>query len=237
MRYLDLTFPHPAENLACDEALLELCENGYDSEIIRFWEPQDYFVVLGYSNKFKEEIIVDQCQQLNIPIYRRISGGGTVLQGPGCLNYSLILKISDYLKNITVTNAYIMSRHKKSLEPMVNQKISIHGHTDLTIGNLKFSGNSQKRKKQYLLFHGTFLLDFDIPLMDKILRIPPKQPAYRQNRSHTEFLMNLNIPVEPIKQTLLQTWKAHDRFQDTPRESIEYLVKSKYSNPDWNLKL
>ena len=30
-------------------------------------------------------------QKDNIPVLRRSSGGGTVLQGPGCLNYTLIL--------------------------------------------------------------------------------------------------------------------------------------------------
>ena len=39
MQLLDLTFPTPEENLACDEALLEMCEQGYDREILRFWEP------------------------------------------------------------------------------------------------------------------------------------------------------------------------------------------------------
>ena len=39
MKYFDFTLPTPAENLACDEALLEACERGGD-EILRFWEPK-----------------------------------------------------------------------------------------------------------------------------------------------------------------------------------------------------
>ena len=38
MKLLDLTLPSPAENLACDEALLDWCENGEGEEVLRFWE-------------------------------------------------------------------------------------------------------------------------------------------------------------------------------------------------------
>ena len=58
MKYLDLTFSDPASNLACDEALLELCENGEENGILRVWEPDNYFVVLGYSNKVAREVNV-----------------------------------------------------------------------------------------------------------------------------------------------------------------------------------
>jgi len=37
MNYLDLTLPSPEENLACDEALLELCDEGLGDEVLRVW--------------------------------------------------------------------------------------------------------------------------------------------------------------------------------------------------------
>ena len=37
MKQLDLTLPSPAENLACDEALLDWCEENGGEEILRFW--------------------------------------------------------------------------------------------------------------------------------------------------------------------------------------------------------
>ena len=50
MEYLDLSLPTPAGNLACDEALLDLCETQETLEILRFWESPQHFVVLGYGN-------------------------------------------------------------------------------------------------------------------------------------------------------------------------------------------
>src|SRR5689334_16956944 len=95
MKILDLTLPTPAENLACDEALLQAAETGNSGEVLRFWESPTHFVVVGYANKVGAEVNVAACDARNVPILRRCSGGGTVLQGPGCLNYALVLRIAD----------------------------------------------------------------------------------------------------------------------------------------------
>jgi lipoate-protein ligase A len=109
MNHLDLTLSTPAENLACDEALLEEAE-ALGGEVLRFWESPVHFVVLGYANKAREEVDIEACRTRCVPILRRCSGGGTVLQGPGCLNYSVILRIeaAPELQSITETNRFVM---------------------------------------------------------------------------------------------------------------------------------
>ena len=208
MKILDLTFPTPDQNLACDATLLDQCEQNGAEEALRFWAPENYFVVLGYSNKPEEEAHLHFCEKNKIPVLRRISGGGTILQGPGCLNYSLILKIKNHagLESVTSTNRFVMQKHAKALSGLLKQAVEVSGHTDLTLNRLKFSGNAQRRKRNAVLFHGTFLLQFDMTLIEKTLKIPPKQPAYRNNRPHREFLMNLDMPQEMIKKTLEGIW-------------------------------
>src|ERR1700744_2350074 len=117
MHLLDLTFPTPAENLACDEALLDFFEEHGGNGLLRFWEPKDYFVVVGYANKVQTETNVAACEENKIPILRRCSGGGTVLQGPGCLDYSLVLKIADHapLAGINSANRFIMERTRAAI--------------------------------------------------------------------------------------------------------------------------
>src|ERR1019366_8278201 len=117
MRHLDLTLPSPAENLACDEALLDLCESGEGSECLRFWESQEPFGVVGYANKVAGEVNVAACEARKIPILRRCSGGGTVVQGSGCLNYTLVLPITrdGPLHNIAVANQFIMRRNRVAI--------------------------------------------------------------------------------------------------------------------------
>src|SRR5258708_2951393 len=94
LQLFDAAFPSPAENLACDEALLDVSENSEDPGFLRFWESPSHFVVLGYGKHLQSEVFREACAEAGIPILRRCSGGGTVLQGPGSFNYTLILPIN-----------------------------------------------------------------------------------------------------------------------------------------------
>ena len=245
MKYIDLTLGTPAENLACDEALLDLCEKGLEGEILRFWEPKGTFVVVGYANQAAQETNLVMCKAENVPVFRRCSGGGTVLQGLGCLNYSLILQIggnqqlseaSQALSSITSTNRFILGRHQAALKPLLKKAATIQGHTDLATGGLKFSGNAQRRQRRCLIFHGTFLLGFDIAQVGKFLRMPSKQPDYRRNRPHAEFLTNLNLSSADVKAALRNIWSANEVFANVPTDKIHELVREKYSTEAWNLK-
>jgi len=242
MKLLDLTFPSPAENVACDEALLDWCETGQGEELLRFWESPAHFVVVGYSGTVADEVDVAACERRGIPIYRRCSGGGAVVQGPGCLNYALILRITEQgpLRNITSANRFIMGQNRAAIESLdrisFTRTVAVRGHTDLCIGTLKFSGNSQRRRKNFLLFHGTFLSAFDLELIGDVLRIPSKQPPYRMNRRHAEFLMNLNLPVNDLKAALQAVWNASAAPKDPPLNTIARLAEQKYSTRDWNQK-
>lgn len=267
MKYLDLTFSTPAENLACDEALLDLCESGRAGEILRFWEPMDYFVAVGYSNRVAREVNLAACDKAGISVFRRCTGGGTVFQGPGCLNYSLILRITEGpLRNITSTNRFILERNCAALNSLwpdktfpaqpstlltgirhpasdvsptaqfTSRSASRQGDTDLAIGGLKFSGNAQRRRSRTLLFHGTFLLHFDLERMEPVLPMPSRQPDYRQGRPHREFLVNLHLPADSVKRVLRECWRALEVCEAIPQEKIELLVRDRYVTNAWNMK-
>ncbi len=242
MHSLDLTFDHAGHNLACDEALLDRCEDHSDGEILRFWEPQQHFVVLGYSNKTGVEVAITSCRAEGIPILRRPSGGGAVLQGPGCMNYSLILDTHarPELKNLTQTNTYVLQRHRDALTPLLSgNHLEVLGISDLALGGLKVSGNAQRRRRRYILFHGTFLLsDFNLALIPRYLAMPSRQPDYRKNRAHQEFVTCLPLSSAQIKQALCRVWNAHTPLAESsiPHAAIDALVESRYSRDSWNSK-
>jgi len=245
MKFLDLTLSTPAENLAGDEALLDWREESGGDGILRFWESPETFVVVGYANKIEAEVNVASCEGANIPVLRRCSGGGTVLQGRGCLNYALVLEIAAHptLANISSANQYIMERNREAVQSAVgvSRVIKIQGHTDLACANQpadfrKFSGNSQRRHKNFLLFHGTFLLDFNLAQVGELLKFPSRQPDYRSSRNHGDFLMNLNLPAAVMKTALQKIWQAEEPLKNPPLERIYKLAREKYATPEWNLK-
>lgn len=143
MKFLDLTLATPAENLAGDEALLDLCEE-QGVEILRCWESRQNFVVVGYGNSVAREVNVAECRARGVPILRRCSGGGTVVQGPGCLNYNLTLRIPEDgcgpLATVTGTNQWVMERNRAALENLLGGRVSVQGHTDLAYGAVESSG-------------------------------------------------------------------------------------------------
>jgi lipoate-protein ligase A len=238
MKYLDLTSGDPATNLACDEALLELYENGKtDDGLLRVWEPESPFIVLGHTNRLRSEVDLTACLENRIAILRRVSGGGAVMQGPGCLNYCLILNGRAHgLRNINDTFRYVLERHRRSIGEIAGVDVRIEGISDLAVGGRKISGNAQYRKARYILVHGTFLLNFDLWMIGRFLRMPAKQPAYRQHRSHSEFTTNLNVKAAQVRAGIRESWKAVEEFSEVPFARMESLVKERYGRDEWSKK-
>ena len=237
MQIFDFSAPTPQENLAWDEALLENAESGKSGEVLRFWESPSYFVALGYTNKIALEADEQACQTRKIPILRRATGGGTVVQGPGCLNYALVGRIPDGKSlDVGATNDLVMQTTRDALQTLISQKIEISGHTDLALNGRKFSGNAQKRKRGFFLFHGSFLLDFDLELVQFLLKTPPKMPEYRASRSHRDFICNLPISRQNVKFALQKAWKATEKLENPPFELARKLIEEKYARDEWNSK-
>lgn len=232
MHYLDLTLPRPADNLALDEALLLQAEDGTSGEVLRVWEWPAPAVVLGAGCRLTEDVDETACQADGVPILRRSSGGGTVLWGRGCLLYSLILsqQRDPALADVRASYRYILER---VIEAIGLSGITRAGTSDLAIGNRKFSGNAQQRKRHYLLHHGTLLYAFDLDAIARYLRLPSRQPDYRASRSHNQFLLNLPLSEINLKQCLRQTWEAKDGVAIWSEETVRHLCEEKYDQEEW----
>lgn len=234
MKYLHLTRPTPAENLAGDEALLELAEQA-GVECLRIWESASPFVVLGLSNRLSREVDATACERAGVPILRRVSGGGTVVQGPGCLSYALTLRIPDSgpLATITGTNLFVMETHRAALAELFQRPVSVQGHTDLETGGRKFSGNAQRRGRQALLFHGTILYAADLGLIDRLLRHPSREPDWRGRRTHDQFIGNVVAGREQIATALLNAWAADEPADFGLPPAVLTSFAQRHADPAW----
>jgi lipoate---protein ligase len=156
------------------------------------------------------------------------------------LNYTLVLPIdaAEEFGSITGTNVYIMQRTHAAIAALVDGEVRVQGYTDLTWNGLKFSGNAQRRKRRCLLFHGSFLLNFNLELISRTLRPPTQQPEYRNQRPHSEFITNLKVERSRVEGALREAWKVSetapaDVVADVRARAAE-LVESKYSRDEWN---
>jgi lipoate-protein ligase A len=231
MRYLDLTLPEAADNLALDEALLLEAEAGAGGEVLRLWEWPRPVVVLGAGCRLADDVDEAACRADGVPILRRASGGGTVLLGPGSLLYSLVLcyERTPELTRIDSSYRFILGRIARALGEDVGQE----GTSDLARAGRKFSGNAQQRKRAYLLHHGTLLYAFDLARVRRYLLPPPRQPAYRAGRGHEAFLCNLPLAAEELKRRLRDLWQADEEETAWPADRVRQLAAEKHASPAW----
>lgn len=237
MQYLELTLPSIAENIALDEALLEEAQADQSGmETLRIWQAHRPFVVLGRSSRVADEVQQATAQQLSAPVLRRVSGGATVVAGPGCMFYALVLSLEQrpHLRMLDVAHQFVMGQLQAALQSQVPQ-LEFDGTCDLVVSGRKVSGNSVRLIRDWMLYHGTLLLDMDLSLAAQLLKHPPREPEYRRNRSHADFLANLHLPYESVAEALRSAWQAELPRVAPPQERVQTLVREKYSQASWNL--
>jgi lipoate-protein ligase A len=173
------------------------------------------------------------CRADGVPVLRRASGGGTVLLGPGCLLYTLVLRLgrAPELAGIRSSYSYILGRTARAL--LGEGAAEVAGVSDLAAAGRKFSGNAQQRKRDHLLHHGTLLYAFDLGRVGRYLLPPPRQPEYRAGRSHADFLRNLGLPAAEIKRRLRAAWGAGTEETAWPADEVRRLAVEKYTAEEW----
>jgi lipoate---protein ligase len=235
MYLLDLTLPEPAANLALDETLLLEAEEGRAGEVLRLWESAAYAVVLGAGGSVIHDVNVAACDSDRVPVFRRASGGGTVLIGPGCLCFALVLRTdrAPGLDLIQPSTRYVLERNINAMRALIPES-RLEGTSDLAIGGLKFSGSAQQRKRRFFLHHGTLLAGFDLDRVSRYLNAPERQPDYRRSRPHLDFLTNLPFSTDRLKELLIAAWQARDVYSPVPKQRMSELIADKYGRDDWN---
>ena len=177
-----------AINLAVDEMLVE--QAGAEGRtVLRLWWGEGPTVVHGNSEKPEAVADLEACARLGAAVLRRRSGGGTVLQTEGVLNYSLTAPLAHHLD---VTAAFAVgARLLSDALARLGLVAGWRGTSDVAIGERKISGNAQARRRGGLLLHGTLLYDLDLDLVETCLRYPPREPEYRLHRRHRDFLTTI----------------------------------------------
>lgn len=238
MTDFDLTLPTAAENVALDEALVVAAEEGSGASALRVWELDHRAVVLGASGRVAEDVDVEACRRDGVPIARRSSGGGTVLIGPGALNFAVVLPIDadPRLRAVDSAQLYVLERSAESLRAL-GPDVRVLGSGDLTIDGRKCSGSAQRRLRRWVMVHATILYDLDPASVARYLRPPRRQPDYREGRSHEDFLTALPLPRAAIVGALRGAWPVESGGSGPPIGLAARLFGEKFGRDDWTNRL
>lgn len=181
------------------EDIKETALNQLDVEV---FQPDSLHVVMGASGKPQLEVHEQVLQTRGIPLFKRKGGGGTVVLGPGVIVVTVHAGVAHPYRNLSyfkAINACLM----KVFQTWRNLPYVHKGISDIALGEKKLVGTSIFRRKQYLLYQASVLVDFDSTIVHQLLKHPPKEPDYRKGRSHKEFMTDLKSigitsPIEDL---------------------------------------
>jgi lipoate---protein ligase len=227
----------PYFNLATEEYVLK----NFDDNSFMLWRNAPAIIVGKHQNTLAE-INVDYVKKNNIPVVRRLSGGGAVFHDLGNLNFTFI----------QTGRQETLIDFRKYTEPILEvlQKMGIdamfEGRNDLTIGGRKFSGNAEHIWKNRVLHHGTLLFSSHMPNLAEALNADPLKFEGKAIKSVRSRVTNIS---EHLKEKLEVTEFA-SRIQDyiiekhpesriielseQDHKNIHELVLSKYNTWEWN---
>ena len=262
---LDLKPRNPYLSIALDEALVRFYEKKDDFRgAIRLWS-NPFSIVMGRTcipdENLKPSFIAEfnpsmmkTKWRLSPALCRRASGGGTVIHGPGNINYSLCISLKAFPELFDLKKSYqvLLGMVSRAIEAQ-GVECGIRGLSDIVCFKdgveKKISGNSQFRKSGILVHHGTLITRNNlIHSVSEYLIHPPKEPDYRQGRSHESFLGSLpdgfdlttfySVLSEELMRYLNQDY-SEKMSSEEKREIFRYarkLVRDVYVCNDWVLK-
>jgi len=227
----------PYFNIAAEEYLLK----NLNQDCFMLWQ-NDPSVIIGKHQNALAEINFNLVRQRNIPVIRRISGGGAVYHDGGNLNFSFIrqgqegrlVDFSGFLHPVVeaLNQMGVPARHE--------------GKNDIRVNGLKISGNSEHVHRNKVLHHGTILFNSNLHELNEILRVKSnsfKDKSVKSVRSKvtniTEFL-NKPLSIEEFRERITDhiTRKEKDVIYYSLTESdivgINDLVNKKYKTWEWN---
>ena len=237
MLILSLDSTDPFFNLAVDEFLLK--ESNEDFLILGV---NDKSVIIGKHQIAHRETDTKFVSQANIPVIRRISGGGTVFHDPGNLNFSFVLK-SEYGKQVDFIkySLYIIS-----FLSSIGVEAKFEGKNDLRVNGLKISGNAEHVYHDRILHHGTLLFNSDIELLHRSIRRDTNNYSSRaviSNPTRVINLINVLKDIDTIDQfkMVMMDWflenypgSGNYTLSDQETERIKQLADTKYRTWEWN---
>jgi len=175
-RLLDTGVLTGAQNMALDDTLLECHSQGVSPNTVRFLQFRPSAALLGYHQSAEQEIRIDYCKRNGVDINRRITGGGTVLFSPTCLGWEIYAdkktpRIKNLGRDLDRLSRMVCSAAVEGLKTL-GVEAQFRPKNDIEVHGRKISGTGGTERVDSFMYQGTLLIDFDLELMLKSLRIP-----------------------------------------------------------------
>ncbi len=236
MIFIEKNNTDPYFNIAAEEYVLKHS----DGDVLMIWQNKSSVIIGKHQNIFKE-VNLPYTLHNNIPVIRRISGGGTVFHDLGNINYTLISLSKD---NSTLVD------FRKFTQPVIEFLKTFHinagfeGKNNLAVSKLKISGNSAHVFKNKTLYHGTLLFNTNLDSLEK--SITPSTPDIEDKAINSVRKEVVNISkylpdtstsefLQKFKDFMINFFniKEISSLSEDSKNEILKLVNNKYKTDDW----
>lgn len=227
----------PFLNLAAEEYFLR----NFHSDCFMLWQNSPS-VIIGKHQNALAEINFGFVNQNNIPVVRRISGGGAVFHDLGNVNFTFIAhgepgRLVDFRK---FTRPIIEVLEKLDI------KTNFEGRSNLTVNGNKISGNAEHVYKNKVIHHGTLLFSTNLEVLSMALGADEAKwsgNAVKSLRSHVVNISDcLTAPISVqnfIDNIMCHIFEKYPNarpysLSEYDRQNISTLATDKYSTWEWN---
>ena len=227
----------PWFNIAAEEYLLKQ----FDEEIVMIWRSNPSIIVGKHQNTLAE-INAEYVIKHEIPVVRRLSGGGTVFHDPGNINFTFIKKADkENLVNFRMHTEPVIAFLQS-----LGVDAKFEGKNDLRVNGLKISGNAEHIHKNKVLHHGTLLFDSDLSNLYEAIKAKEQNFESKAVKSIRSTVANVNsflkTPMtcegfrESFENFFLKLY-PHIKLYDLNANdisAINELKENKYTKWEWN---
>lgn len=228
---------NPYINHAIEEYMLK----NFEEDCFMLWR-NERCILIGKNQNTLSEINMNYVKEHNLPVVRRMSGGGAIFNDLGNLHFTFIANNSE--------NRF--ADFSKFTYPIINalKKIGINadlsGRNDLTIDGKKFSGNAQYNYKNKILHHGSILFsanmsDLTLALKVKDIKFQDKSVKSVGSRvtnisEHLKTLMSLDEFKEFLTNSIISEQQEVKIYELTEEDwiHVKKISDEKYSTWEWN---
>jgi lipoate-protein ligase A len=221
-------------NLAIEEYLMEHATD--QGPVLFLWQSR-CAVVIGKNQNPWQECRLDRMQADEVPLARRISGGGAVFHDAGNLNYCVIVDRMEYREQ----QAYDMVLAALARFGVRAERT---GKSNLSLNGLKFSGNAFCFRRGRAMHHGTLLLNTDLHRLNRYLGSMCDEIETHAVASVPASVVNLKLSIEDVSDALKKSFLHHYpdatsivewETDDMNRQELDALA-GKQRSDDWKYR-
>ena len=174
------------------------------------WQPATTIIVLGQSNTPERSLIMENVMSSGLAVTKRPTGGEAVILTPRMA----VITVAREYPDMTPSKSFFSWINNRIILALATQGVTglgTKGISDITVGDKKILGSSMHRRENRLVYHAVLNTGEDPQIFEHYLRHPAREPDYRKNRTHGDFVTSLtregyaNISVKSLKTLLYQS--------------------------------